>query len=207
MRKYFRISLVSAAAVILCGCLRSPAGTAADKYYTALEQGDAETAVSFFSDSAGDELENFRRMTGGIREMVSGYGLEEETVTELDTLLRTIVSGSYKSHSIKSEEKISDTEYLITAEAEVITDESSAACLNALDYDSFYSETEAEREEILQKEGEEAARRFTIVNMIHALNRSAPGAYENAAYETNTFRITMIREGEDWKIAGIEKDT
>ena len=206
MGKYLKFTVLSAAALLMSGCIMSGAGKAADQYYTALEGGDADTAVEYYSEEAEDELENFRKITGGIRQMFADYELGTETEEELRTLLKTIVSRSYSSHKITSEERVSDTEYKILAEVEMITEESSASCLNALDYDSFYNEIADELTEINRNEGEEAANRFMIIQMIHYLNLSAEDAFAGAEYETGTYKLTMILEGEDWKIADIERE-
>lgn len=205
MRKTVKNLLLSAV-IFLGGCTMSGAGKAADMYYTSLEEGNADAAVEYYSESAGEELESFRKITGGIQQMFADYELGEETEEELKSLLKTIVSRSYRSHHIRSAERVSDTEYRVLADVEMITDESSASCLNALDYDSFYGEIEDELKEIYQNEGEEAANRFTVVNMIHYLSMSADQAFTGAEYEEHSYRLTMIREGDVWKIADIERE-
>ena len=206
MGKLMKFSIISAAVLLMTGCTLSGAGKAADQYYTALEEGDAEAAAAYFSESAEDELENFRKITGGIQQMCENYDPGEETEEELRSLLKTVVSHSYIRHEIKSVEKVSDTEYTVTADVEMITDESSAACLEALDYDSFYDEDAEELKEILQNEGEEAAGRFAVTKMIHCLNLSSDTAFENAVYEKRTCRLLVILEGDVWKIRDIERE-
>lgn len=197
--------MCAALLVSLTGCgAKETAADTADAFWTALENGDLETAKTYASEKALEELEEMNSAGESLIAMTESYQLPEDTVEVINEFSANVIKVTYQSHSIISSKEISKDEYEVTVSVSVADPVSLSSALSAIDYQSELSKYQDEIVNAVAEEGIEKAYGKVFLLIFTYMNEHVDEITEGLNYSDNETVMKVVRNEEGkWLITDI----
>lgn len=205
MRKTARLLISAALLLSVTGCgARETAADTVNAFWSALENGDVETAKSYASDQAYQELETLNAAGDSLIAMAESYDLPEETVKVMNEFSANVIKVTYRSHNVISSKEISKDEYEVTASVQVADPASLTSALSEIDYQAELGNYQDEIVNAVTQEGLQQAYGKVFLLIFSYLNEHVDEISEKLSYTDNEVVMKVIRnEAGKWLITDI----
>ena len=206
MNKVMKLLASAALAFSLVGCGSSAANNdeeqarkVADDFWTALEKGDPDTARTYVVGDAKDSLDS---MLSGIESVTTSFGDEDVSGMEdkFKALITSIVSLTFKDHTIDAVTKDSDTAYTVKSTVNLVDDNTMDSFTESEEYNKFMSDLITEVMEYSESHTEEETTQLMIGKILDFMTTGFDSIKETASYSPNTATLKIEKQEDAWVI-------
>lgn len=205
MKKTARLLMCAALLLSVTGCgAKETAADTVNAFWSALENGDVETAKNYVSDQAYQEIETLNAAADSLIAMTESYDLPEDTVKVINEFSANVIRVTYKSHNVISSKEISKDEYEVTASVQVADPVSLTSALSEIDYQAELGNYQDEIVNAVTEEGIQQAYGKVFLLIFSYLNEHVEEISEKLSYTDNEVVMKVIRnESGKWLITDI----
>lgn len=208
MKKLLKFTLALTLACTLAACTsakESGAKNAVNSYYVALEEGDLDEAGNYLSDTSIGSFDQLKEVEDEMDSMLEQYNVSDATKKLFSDGFKTLVKYCIKSHKITGTQKVSDTEYKVTAETSVLNSDDITNAISSIDSNSFLTDISSQVMDKYTNEGEAAATEFMMSQMATWLTTNFGDALKNLQPSTQTVTATVDLKDNNWLITNLSE--
>lgn len=207
MKKLLRFTLAAALVFALTGCTsaaESGAKNAVNGYFTSLEEGDIDKAQNYVASSVTTDFSSLQQMETSMNTMLEQHSISDATKKLFSDAFKSIVKLCVRSHNITKTEKVSNTEYKVTVDADILSADDISTAIKNIDSNSFLTDISSKVMEKYQSEGEAAAAEYMMSEMAGWIGTNYGDALKNLKPATQTRVFTVDQQDKDWLITAVE---
>lgn len=206
MKKLLKSVLCFGLVFSLCACSdnnETPVKDTVNNYFSSLEKGDLSTAYTYVSSDTSTDFSALKDSQDSLDEMLDEYQVSDNTKKLFSDVFASIIKLCIQSHSVKSVEKVSDTEYTVLAEASILDSDSINDAIENVNYDSFIEGISDEVTKKYTDEGEAAAMEYMMASMADWLSQNYTSALSALTPSSQNLSITVDKVDDAWLITGM----
>jgi hypothetical protein len=207
MKKLLKMILCS---VMLCTMTACSNGNEAavkntvNSYFVSLEEGKLEDAYKYVGEDAATDFSELKETEDSLNEMLDEYNVSDATKTLFSDAFSSIIKLCVQSHKITKTEKVSDTEYKVTADASILDSDTIATAIENIDYETFLNDISSKVTEKYTSEGESAAAEYLMSSMATWFSENYTSALKDLKATARPVVITVDKQNDSWLITGME---
>ena len=210
MKKFLKLVLAGITACSLTAC--SAIGTSADSpvkntvnsYFVALEAGKLDDAYKYVGEDVQTDFNTLKETEDSLNQMLSQYSVSDSTKKLMTDAFGMIVKTCVRSHKITNTEKVSDTEYKVTVDADILNSDDISAAVQNIDYNSFISSVSAQVMQKYQTDGETAAAEYLMTSMASWLTSNYGSALKDLKPTTRSIVLIVDKQDDSWLITSMQ---
>lgn len=207
MKKFTKIVLAVLMTCTLTACSswqESAAKNAVNSYYVALEEGDLDKAYDYVNADTNTDFTTLKNSEDSLNTALDQYNISDDTKALFKQAYATIIKYCVRSHSIKSTERVSDTEYKVTVDASILSSEDITNAVSTVDTSTYLNSIADQVTEKYQSEGEQAAAEFMMSSLAPWIQETYTTALKDLTPTTQTVIITVDQSNSKWQITNME---
>jgi hypothetical protein len=206
IRKILSVCLTG---LLLSGCDSAKAGAegTVNRFWGALEKGEIDSAEQYVENDVISGLEDLNHSFSGIDELSRDYDANADTKEKIDTAMKGITASIFKSHTIQNSEKVSDTEYTVSAEITMLDQDQANDALGKISFSDFLPGIQKEAQDTYNREGQDAANQFVLTSLADYITKETSDALKDVPEKTLPCTMTVTRSADTWKITALTFDS
>lgn len=207
MNKILKFTVAAALVFAMTGCTsaqESSAKNAVNGYFVSLEEGNIDDAAKYVAENVTTDFSSLQEMETSMNEMLDQYSVSDATKKLFSDAFTSIVKLCVKSHKITNTDKISDSEYKVTVDADILDSDDINSAISNIDSSSFLTDISSKVMEKYTSEGETAAAEYLMTEMAGWISSNYGDALKNLQATTKTKIITVDKQNDDWLITAME---